>query len=127
MKYRRWLVGARFWFWVVAFVAYSAAAVGIVLIDTADSRYQNLSQVRLTSVQSDEQARRLGAAQVAALYRAQSGMPFASLPPGSTFQIVWPDGSKETVTVVDPASSTGNELQAGSQQAANASADVEVR
>ncbi|OUL31430.1 hypothetical protein BV378_01785 [Nostoc sp. RF31YmG] len=117
MKFRRFLIGARFWFWVVAFVAYSAAAVGIVMIDTADIRYQNLSQVHLTSVKSDEQVRRMGAAQVAALYRAQSGMPFASLPPGATFQIVWPDGSTETVTVVDPASSTGNQLQVGSQQA----------
>jgi len=119
MNYRRWLIGAKFWFWVLAFVAYSAAAVGIVLIDTADSRYQNLSQVRLTSVKSDEQVRRVGAAQVAALYRAQSGMPFASLPPGATFQIVWPDGSTETVTVVDPTSSTGNTLQVGSQQQAS--------
>ncbi len=120
MNYRRWLIGARFWFWVVAFVAYSAAAVGIVMIDTADIRYQNLSQVHLTSVKSSEQVRRMGAAQVAALYRAQSGMPFASLPAGATFQIVWPDGSTETVTVVDPASSTGNDLQAGSQQSAPA-------
>ncbi|HEY9254793.1 MAG TPA: hypothetical protein VIP30_09670 [Stenotrophomonas sp.] len=120
MNYRRFLIGARFWFWVVAFVAYSAAAVGIVLIDTADGRYQKLSQVRLTSVKSDEQVRRVGAAQVAALYRAQSGMPFTTLPPGATFQIVWPDGSTETVTVVDPTSSTGNALQAGSQQAASA-------
>ncbi len=118
MKFRRFLIGARFWFWVVAFVAYSAAAVGIVMIDTADMRYQNLSQVHLTSVKSGEQVRRMGASQVAALYRAQSGMPFDSLPPGATFQIVWPDGSTETVTVVDPTSSTGNQLQAGSQQAA---------
>ena len=118
MTLRRWFIGARFWFWVVAFVAYSAAAVGIVLIDTADSRYAGLSQVRVTSVQSGEQVRRTGASQVAALYRAQSGLPFASLPPGATFQVVWPDGSTETVTVVDPASSTGNTLQAGSQQAA---------
>lgn len=120
MNYRRLLIGARFWFWVVAFVAYSAAAVGIVMIDTADIRYQNLSQVHLTSVKSDEQVRRMGAAQVAALYRARSGMPFDALPPGATFQIVWPDGSTETVTVVDPTSSTGNDLQAGSQQDAPA-------
>ena len=118
MKHRRWLVGAKFWFWVVLFVAYSAAAVGIVMIDTAEDRYRQLSQVRLTSVHSDEQVRRLGAAQVAALYRAQSGLPFSALPSGSTFQIVWPDGSTETVTIVDPTSSTGNALLQGSQQAA---------
>jgi len=118
MKHRRWLVGAKFWFWVVLFVAYSAAAVGIVMIDTAEDRYRQLSQVRLTSVHSDEQVRRVGAAQVAALYRAQSGLPFSALPSGSTFQIVWPDGSTETVTIVDPTSSTGNALLQGSQQAA---------
>lgn len=122
MKHRRWLVGAKFWFWVVLFVAYSAAAVGIVMIDTAEDRYRQLSQVRLTSVKSDEQVRRVGAAQVAALYRAQSGLPFSTLPSGSTFQIVWPDGSTETVTIVDPTSSTGNALLQGSQQAAPAQA-----
>jgi len=122
MKHRRWLVGAKFWFWVVLFVAYSAAAVGIVMIDTAEDRYRQLSQVRLTSVKSDEQLRRVGAQQVAALYRAQSGLPFSTLPSGSTFQIVWPDGSTETVTIVDPTSSTGNALLQGSQQAAPAQA-----
>ncbi|MNO10321.1 hypothetical protein D3C81_2341100 [compost metagenome] len=41
------------------------------------------------------------------MYRAQSGMPFASLPAGSTFQVVWPDGSTETMVIVDPTSSLG--------------------
>jgi hypothetical protein len=41
------------------------------------------------------------------VYRAQSGMPFASLPAGSTFQVVWPDGSTETMVIVDPTSSLG--------------------
>ncbi|HEY0335187.1 MAG TPA: hypothetical protein VGC74_16030 [Stenotrophomonas sp.] len=116
MKHRRWLAGAKFWFWVALFVAYSAAAVGIVMIDTAEDRFRLLSQVRLTSVKSDEQVRRVGAAQVAAVYRAQSGMPFSTLPSGATFQIVWPDGSTETVTIVEPSSSTGNKLVPGSQQ-----------
>jgi len=61
----------------------------------------------LTSVKTQEDVRRAGASQVAAVYRAQSGMPFASLPAGSTFQVVWPDGSTETMVIVDPTSSLG--------------------
>ncbi|HBK47468.1 MAG TPA: hypothetical protein DDZ67_13755 [Xanthomonadaceae bacterium] len=120
MKYRRWIQGAKFWLWVALFAAYSAAAVGIVMIDTAENRYQDLSQVKLTTVKADEQARRSAAAQVAAVYRAQSGMPFSALPAGSTFQIVWPDGSTETVMIVNPTSSAGTVPLAGSQQAAPA-------
>lgn len=118
--YRRWIQKARFWLWPALFVAYSAAAIGVVMIDTAESRYQGLSQVRLTTAHADEQARRSGAGQVAAVYRAQSGMPFSSLPAGSTFQIVWPDGSTETMTIVDPSSSTGTAPVIRSQQAAPA-------
>jgi hypothetical protein len=66
-----------------------------------------LSKVTLTSVKAQEDVRRAGASQVAAVYRAQSGMPFASLPAGSTFQVVWPDGSTETMVIVDPTSSLG--------------------
>ncbi|WP_115045365.1 hypothetical protein [Xanthomonas arboricola] len=116
MNYRRLAHGAKFWFWVALFVAYSAAAVGIVMIDTADHRYQPLS-VRSTTVTADEQQRRHGASQLAAVYRANSAMPFSTLPAGSTFQVVWPDGSTETMTVVDPASSSGIVPVPGSQQA----------
>ncbi|GHH53304.1 MULTISPECIES: hypothetical protein [Gammaproteobacteria] len=118
MNYRRWLYGAKFWLMVTLFVAYSAAAVGIVMIDTAEHRYNELAQVRLTKVDSDEQVRRGGAAQAAAIYRAQSGMPFSSLPTGSTFQIVWPDGSTETMMIVDPRSKNGIVPVPGSQQKA---------
>jgi hypothetical protein len=118
MNYRRWLYGAKFWLMVGLFAAYSAAAVGIVMIDTADNRYRDLAQVRLTKVDSDEQVRRGGAAQAAAVYRAQSGLPFSSLPTGSTFQIVWPDGSTETMTIVDPRSQNGIVPVVGSQQKA---------
>jgi len=109
MNYRRILHGAKFWFWVALFVAYSAGAVGLVMIDTYDDRYRSLSKVQLTSVKADAEVRRAGASQVAAVYRAQSGMPFASLPSGSTFQVVWPDGSTETMVIVDPTSSLGVE------------------
>jgi len=109
MNYRRILHGAKFWFWVALFVAYSAGAVGLVMIDTYDDRYRSLSKVQLTSVKADAEVRRAGASQVAAVYRAQSGMPFASLPTGSTFQVVWPDGSTETMVIVDPTLSLGVE------------------
>jgi len=81
--------------------------VGLVMIDTYEDRYRSLSKVQLTSVKAPEDVRRAGASQVAAVYRAQSGMPFASLPAGSTFQVVWPDGSTETMVIVDPTSSLG--------------------
>lgn len=109
MNYRRILHGAKFWFWVALFVAYSAGAVGLVMIDTYDDRYRTLSKVQLTSVKAQADVRRAGASQVAAVYRAQSGMPFATLPAGSTFQVVWPDGSTETMVIVDPTSSLGAE------------------
>jgi hypothetical protein len=115
MNYRRFLHGAKFWFWVALFVAYSAGAVGLVLIDTYDDRYRQLSKVKLTSVNTDEDVRRAGASQVAAVYRAQSGMPFTALPAGSTFQVVWPDGSTETMVIVDPASTLGTAPVTGTQ------------
>jgi cytochrome b subunit of formate dehydrogenase len=93
MNYRRFLHGAKFWFWVALFVAYSAGAVGLVMIDTYEDRYRSLSKVKLTSVKATEDVRRAGASQVAAVYRAQSGM--------------WPDGSTETMVIVDPTSSLG--------------------
>jgi len=109
MNYRRILHGAKFWFWVALFVAYSAGAVGLVMIDTYEDRYRSLSKVQLTSVKTGADVRRAGASQVAAVYRAQSGMPFASLPAGSTFQVVWPDGSTETMVIMDPTSPLGAE------------------
>ncbi|MGV8960017.1 MAG: hypothetical protein ACOH1V_06485 [Stenotrophomonas sp.] len=116
MNYRRLLHGAKFWVWVALFVAYSAGAVGLLLIDTYETRYRNLSQVRLTSVHADADVRRAGASQATAVYRAQSAATFSPLPPGSTFQIVWPDGSTETVVVVDPGSPLGTEPMEGTAQ-----------
>lgn len=121
MNYRRWIRGAKFWLWALAFVAYAVVAAGMLIIDTAEWRYSNLSQVRLVTVKSEEQARRVGATQVAAIYRAQSGMPFSTLPAGSTFQIVWPDGSTETMVILDARSgASGMAPAAASQQEAAA-------
>jgi hypothetical protein len=117
MNYRRWRHGAKFWFWVLALLAYSAAAAaGWLMIDTAAQRYRGLSRVELTTAHADPDLRGAGAAQVAAIYRVRSGMPFSTLSPGSTFQIVWPDGSAETVMIVSPTSSLGAEPVVGTQQ-----------
>ena len=122
MKSNRFAHKAKFWFWVALFVAYSAVAAG-TMIDALSDRYRNLSKVTLTTVESPQELRRAGAAQVAAIYRAQSGMPFSTLPPGSTFQIVWPDGSTETVTIVSATSPLGTEPVRGTQQKARANAE----
>lgn len=115
MSGHRWRHGARFWLWVGLLLVYSVAAVGVLVIDTHEDRYRHLSQVRLTTVQAKADQRRAGASQAAAVYRAQSGMPFSTLPAGSSLQILWPDGSAETVMILDPASPLGNEPVEGSQ------------
>lgn len=117
MKDRRLLRKARICFWVLLLATYAVGAAGVV-VDVLSDEYRALSQVAVTSVQSPEEARLSGAAQVAAVYRAQSGAPFSSLPPGSTFKVVWPDGSSEYVLVVSPSSTAGVKRVPGSQQAA---------
>lgn len=117
MKYRRLMRGAKFWLGTLLFVAYSALAVGIVIVDARDANLRSLSKVQLTTVASSEGKRTAGAAEVAAIYRARSGMPFSTLPAGSTFQIVWPDGSTETLQIVDPTSSAGIQPVHGTQVA----------
>ena len=96
----------KLYFWALLFATYSVAAAGVV-IDVLGDEYRQLSQVAVTSVHSSDEMRMSGAAQVAAVYRASSGAPFSTLPPGSTFKVVWPDGSSEYVMVVSPASSSG--------------------
>lgn len=117
MNRTRLVQRAKSWFWILLFVSYTAMAATVV-IDTLSPKYHRLTQVAVTSVESPEPVRALGAAQAAAVYRASSGAPFSSLPPGSTFRIVWPDGSSETVMVVNPASSAGTRTLKGSQQPA---------
>lgn len=119
MKDRRWLRKARLYFWVLLFGGYAVAAAGVA-IDALDDGYADLSQVASTTVRSSEEARRLGAAQIAAIYRARSGMPFSSLPLGSTLKVIWPDGSSEYILVVSPASGTGTQPIQGTQREAPA-------
>lgn len=103
--------------WAGVFTAYSVTAAG-VMIDAIGDNYRELSQVAATTIESPDETRGLGAAQIAAVYRAQSGAPFATLPPGSTFKVVWPDGSSEYVMVVSQASSTGIRPIPGTQRPA---------
>lgn len=114
MKRARLAKKAGFWFWALLFSTYAVAAAGFV-IDTVSDNYHALSQVSLTTVYASEQARSAGATQVAAVYRAMSGAPFSTLPPGSSFRIVWPDGSSEIVTIVSPTSTFGTEAVKGTQ------------
>lgn len=107
----------RRYFWVLLFATYSVGAAG-VMIDVVADEYRHLSQVAVTTVASSEDARMSGAAQVAAVYRASSGAPFSTLPPGSTFKVVWPDGSSEYVMVVSPSSTVGVHALQGTQRAA---------
>ncbi|WP_024889176.1 hypothetical protein [Luteimonas huabeiensis] len=113
----RWPRKLRRVFWIGAFAVYSVTAAG-VMIDAISDNYRELSQVAQTTVDSPDEIRRLGAAQIAAVYRAQSGAPFATLPPGSTFKVIWPDGSSEYVMVVSQASSTGIRPIPGTQRPA---------
>lgn len=104
----------RFWLWTALFVGYSAAVAGVV-VDTVGENYRRLSDVARTSTASPLEHRQLGAAQAAALYRAQSPTPFLALPPGSTFRVVWPDGSTELVRIVSQSSAHGAVPIDGSQ------------
>lgn len=117
MKREHLISTAKIGFWALLLSAYSVGAAG-VMIEVFGEDYRDLSQVAVTSVDSRAEQRSLSAAQIAAVYRAQSGAPFSSLPPGSTFKVVWPDGSSEYVMVVSPSSSGGVQPIPGTQVAA---------
>ena len=114
MKREHFKRTAKIGFWALLLSAYSVGAAG-VMIDVFGADYRELGQVAVTSVSSKPERRSLSAAQIAAVYRAQSGAPFSSLPPGSTFKVVWPDGSSEYVMVVSPSSSAGVQPIPGTQ------------
>jgi hypothetical protein len=106
MNQTRFVQKAKNWFWLLLFVAYAAFAAGVV-IDTVSPKYRGLTRISVVSAQSPQEIRMRGASQAAAVYRATSGAPFSSLPPGTTFKIVWPDGSSEDIVVGSPVSSIG--------------------
>ena len=116
MRYKRTRPGVNLLVWGLVVVAYAAAAATIVL-ETRAPEYRDLSRIGHMTLHAPDEARRLGAAQVAALYRARSGTPFSTLAPGSTIKVVWADGSAETVRITDPGSPLGIELVPGTQQA----------
>ena len=116
MRYKRTRPGVNLLVWGLVVVAYAAAAATLI-IDTRNQEYRDLSRVGHMTLHAPDNARRLGAAQVAALYRARSGTPFSTLAPGSTIKVVWADGSAETVRITDPGSPLGIELVPGTQQA----------
>jgi hypothetical protein len=114
MKREHFVNTAKIGFWALLLGAYSVGAAG-VMVDVFGEDYSDLGQVAVTSVDSKDEQRSMSAAQIAAVYRAQSGAPFSSLPPGSTFKVVWPDGSSEYVMVVSPSSSAGVQPIPGTQ------------
>ncbi|MEL1265483.1 hypothetical protein [Pseudoxanthomonas putridarboris] len=116
MKYKHTRPGANLLVWGLVVVAYAAAATAIV-IETRAPEYRDLTRVAHMTIHLPDDARRLGAAQVAAIYRARSGTPFSTLAPGSTIKVVWPDGSSEMVRVTDPSSPLGVVPVKGTQQA----------
>jgi hypothetical protein len=116
MKVRKRSPKAGVLFWLLLFTAYAVAAVGIVVLDARDEQQGDLSRVADVTIHASDQARSLGAAQLAALHRARSGAPFTALPPGATVRVVWPDGSSEYVVVVDPASPSGAQPIEGTQR-----------
>lgn len=104
----------RFWLWAALFVGYSVAVAGVV-VDAVGENYRRLSEVAQTTTAAPVEQRQLGAAQIAALYRAQSATPFLALPPGNTFRVVWPDGSTELVRIVSQSTPHGAVPVDGSQ------------
>ena len=104
-------------FWTFLLTAYSVVAAGVV-IDVFGEDYRGMSAVTATSVHSPLEKRTAGATQVAAAYRADSGAPFSTLPTGSSFKVIWPDGSSEYVTVVSVSSSDGVRPIPGTQRPA---------
>ena len=121
MKDTRNMRRAKACFWLLLIGIYSVATADVVIDVIRGQEYRQFSAVAATSVHSPAQVRAAGAAQVAGIYRAHSGTPVSSLPPGSKFKVVWPDGSTEYVQVVSPISSAGTELLEAAQPDAQAS------
>ncbi len=105
MKARRFLPTRHAWLALLVFITYAAAAATVV-INALDLPYRGLQQIP-HGVEASREARAIGAAQLVAIYRARSGAPFSTLPAGTTVEVQWPDGSRETLRVVDPLSPTG--------------------
>lgn len=115
MNRRRFRAWPHMWLTLLVFVTYAAAAATVV-INALDLPYRALHLPSGLKASADE--RSLAAAQLVALHRARSGAPFSSLPVGTTVEVRWPDGSRETLRVVDPKSPNGLVPMTGMQDEA---------
>lgn len=111
MKRSKWRMSGRLGIWLLVVSTYAAAGTTVV-INALDAPYRQLQQPSLGQHASDEE-RAMAAAKLAAIYRARSGSPFTALPVGTTLEVRWPDGSRETLRVVDPRSPAGMQLERG--------------
>jgi len=99
--------GARFWVWIVLLAVYGVAAAAVLVIDTRNPQLQQLPQVAGTGSDSALARRQAAGSQLAAALRQRDPQPLRNLPAGTQFEVIWPDGSRETLQVLDPASALG--------------------
>src|SRR5690606_25426282 len=118
MTGKKFLPRLRFWFWVLLFATYSVTAAAVMIHALVGADHGELSQVTVTTVESPPEARIGGAAQLPGVFRAQRGPPCCGLPPASAFQVTWPDGCSEDVTVVSQSAPAGVRLLPGTQMGA---------
>lgn len=104
MNRRRFRLRPHMGLTLLVFATYAAAAATVV-INALDLPYRTLHLPEGMKASADERSR--AAVQLVALHRARSGAPFSSLPAGTTVEVRWPDGSRETLRVVDPKSPNG--------------------
>ncbi|GGD33298.1 hypothetical protein [Pseudoxanthomonas indica] len=109
MKRNKWRVSARLGIWLIVASTYAAAGTTVV-INALDAPYRQLRQPA-AGVHASAEDRAMAAAKLAAVYRARSGAPFSALPVGTTLEVRWPDGSRETLRVVDPRSPSGMQVE----------------
>lgn len=107
MKRHELIRGARFWLSIAALLVYTVAAAAVLVIDARNPSLATLPQVQGTGAGSDSARRQGAGAELAAAVRAGRPLPLAELPAGTRFDVVWPDGSRETLQVLDPASALG--------------------
>lgn len=109
MKASKFRLSGRLGIWLLVVSTYAAAGTTVV-INALDAPYRQLQQPA-TSAHASADERAMAAAKLAAIYRARSGAPFSALPVGTTLEVRWPDGSRETLKVVDPRSPNGIQVE----------------
>lgn len=98
---------------VLAGIVGLALAGGVSIDASKDGRYGGLTNVSGTSVSTDFDIRVAGMTQAAGVYRDMNGL--SSLPSGSTFTMTWPNGSRETGSIISPYSTMGATPVPGTQ------------